>query len=128
MKNRLSYQLVTALLVAILIFLVKSFTWLPWWSFVVPIWALGIVISLRKGPVAGFPVGFITGFLIWSLTNLYYDTAINGHVLERISLLLSVHKTVVLLGAGVIGGLVTGLALHIGNSMLVHDQFDREKM
>ena len=89
---------------------------LPWWSFLVPVLIFGIVITFLRWEVAGFPVGFLSGFVIWLAVNVYFDMIYNS-VFYRLGLLLSVPKIIVLLIAGVTGGLLTALALYTGKSM-----------
>lgn len=122
MQTRIIDSLKAALLIVVLILGLKLNISLPWWGFVIPLFALGFVIRVRKWQVTAFPLGFVTGFLIWWLGNLYFDLTLNGRVLEKLALLLSIHKTVLLLGTGVMGGLVTGLSLYIGKNMILYRQ------
>ena len=91
---------------------------LPWWGFVVPVVLFGIVVTFLGWKVAGFPVGFISGFMIWLAVNVYFDIIYNS-VFYKLGLLLSVPKVIVLLIAGVTGGLLSGLALYTGKSMFL---------
>ena len=86
---------------------------LPWWSFVIPIIIFGIILSFLKWNVASFGIGFLSGFVVWFVTNLYFDRSYNS-IFYKIGLLLSVPKGVVLVISGLIGGIITGLALYSG--------------
>src|ERR1044072_5277707 len=85
------------LLIICLVWVTKSIEMLPWWSFVIPVLLFGVVISIKKWRVAGFGIGFIAGFIIWFGGNMYFDITQNGIVLQKIGLLISVPKIVVML-------------------------------
>jgi hypothetical protein len=95
---------------------------LPWWSFVIPVVILGIIITFRTWDVLIFPIGFLSGFITWFGANLYFDMTSNAIVLNKMALLLTVNKIVVLLISGLIGGLLTGLALYTGKSIIAYDK------
>jgi len=117
MKKKQSGFIITLVVIIGIVLLTKSIGVLPWWSFVVPVLLLGWVISKKQWRVAGFGTGFIAGFLIWFFGNLYFDSTLNGIVLGRIGLLIAMPKIVVLLLAGIMGGVLTGLALYAGKNL-----------
>ena len=43
----------------------QSITTLPWWTFVIPVAGLGIVIGLKKIDINFFGIGFLAGFMVW---------------------------------------------------------------
>jgi uncharacterized integral membrane protein len=90
----------------------------PWWLFVVPVfmWGAGIRFLQWRQPV--FLLGFIAGCLVWAGANMYFNSRYNN-VLNKIGLLLSVPTTLVFIGAAIIGGLLSALALYTGH-MLLH--------
>lgn len=116
MKKKTRDNIKTALLLIPLIILTRLIDALPWWAFVIPVLALGVIITLKKWEFSGFSVGWLSGFLIWICANLYFDKMLDGDILTKIGLLLSVPKIVVLLVSGIIGGLLTGLALYTGKA------------
>jgi len=122
MKKRMRDNIKTIILIIPLIILTRLPEALPWWSFVVPVMILGIIITLKKWEVSGFMIGFLPGFLIWVGANLYFDAMLPGDVLKKIGLLLSVPKIIVLLISGITGGLVTGLALYTGKAMVYKEK------
>ena len=124
MKNRRSDNIKTILLTVVILLLTRIIGSLPWWSFVVPVTIFGVVITIKKWEVSGFAAGFAAGFLTWLGANLFFDLSSNGIVLTRIGLLISVPKIVVLLISGMIGGLLTGLALHTGQSIVAEEQVE----
>jgi len=91
---------------------------LPWWSFVLPVMILGVILTLKKWNFRGFAVGFAAGFIIWAGASLYFDWSFDGSILNKIGLLLFVPKVIVLLLSGLTGGLLAGLALYAGKTMV----------
>lgn len=122
MKKKTRDNIKTALLLITLIILTRLIDILPWWSFVIPVLILGIVIRLKKWEVSGFMVGWLSGFLLWIGANMFFDATLQGDVLQKIGLLLSVPKIIVLLVSGIIGGLLTGLALYTGRAIVYKQQ------
>jgi hypothetical protein len=116
MKKKTRDNIKTALLLIPLIILTRLIDTLPWWIFVIPVLALGVTITLKKWEISSFSVGWLCGFLIWIGANLYFDQMLDGDILTKIGRLLSVPKIVVLLVSGIIGGLLTGLALYTGKA------------
>ncbi len=124
MKKRRLDNLKALLLTGFLLLLTRMINSLPWWIFVIPVLTLGIVITIKKWEVSSFSVGFIAGFLVWFGANLYFDLTLNGIILGRVGLLLAVPKFVVLLISGVIGGLLTALALYTGKSIVAEKRVE----
>lgn len=116
MKKKTRDNIKTALVLIPLIILTRLIDTLPWWIFVIPVLALGVTITLKKWEISSFSVGWLSGFLIWIGANLYFDKMLDGDILTKIGLLLSVPKMIVLLVSGIIGGLLTGLALYTGKA------------
>jgi hypothetical protein len=119
MKNQALNNLIAVLILILLIVGTRMIDILPWWSFVVPVLFFGVLLGFRDSKVPGFAIGFLSGFVVWFGVNWYFDITYNGLVLSKIGLLLSLPKIAVLLIAGIIGGLLTGLALLSGKSVFV---------
>jgi hypothetical protein len=118
MKNSIVRNIVILIVTIALIFAVRMIEALPWWSFVVPIFILGVLAAKGfKWEIPGFTLGFLAGFIVWFGVNWYIDNANGSIVMNRLAQLLSINKWLVLLGAGVIGGLLSGLALSAGEQM-----------
>lgn len=117
MRKQHADTIKTIALVFLLILLTRNIDIFPWWSFVIPVLILGAVIGVKKWQVPGFATGFICGFIVWFGLNWYFDLTQNGIVLSKVGQLLSVPKIVILLMAGIIGGVLTGLALYAGKTM-----------
>jgi hypothetical protein len=110
------------LIIIILVVLIRMIGILPWWSFVIPVIILGMVITFRAWHVSGFIVGFLSGLITWIGVNLYFDLTSNGIILNRIGLLLMMPKIIVILISGLIGGILTGLALYTGQNIMVYSE------
>lgn len=122
MKKRTLDNLKTLVISSLLVFLLPRFEFLPWWSFTVPVVLLGVVIKLKRWNVGSFSMGFLAGFLVWFGSNLYFDFTLSSSVLNKISLILSIPKILILLASGILGGLLTGLSLYTGKKMLTQDE------
>src|SRR4051812_7862795 len=118
MKN----NIIVFTLCVLLICITQQFSVLPWWSFVIPILLLGAVFSYKGWRISAFSAGALAGFLVWSGGNLYSDIISHGLVLDKIALLLSVPKIILVLAAGIAGGLLTGIALFTGQATFANTQ------
>ncbi|QIH33428.1 hypothetical protein [Sphingobacterium sp. DR205] len=118
MKKNRKKQIVILIIIIIIELLVGRIDTLPWWFFVVPVMIFGIFIAYRKVNIGTFTTGFIAGFVVWYLGNIYYDISGSGLMLKRMADLLFVPKTIFLLATGLIGGVMTGLALYTGKKTL----------
>lgn len=86
----------------------------PWWSFVIPLFILGLFIQHKKWNVNSFMIGFLAGFIIWFGATLYFDTKNNSLILDKIGVLLSLNKILIMILSGCIGGLLAGVSLLTG--------------
>ena len=120
MKKSLKYSLLTILIIMLTTWLIRMMDWVPWWGFIIPVMALGIVIRMRRWEVPAFGTGFIAGFLLWFGASLYFSITLNDIISAKIGILLSVPKIIVFLISGVISGILTGLALYTGKCLLTY--------
>lgn len=116
-KNRKNWIIILFSIIIIEL-IVGKIDILPWWSFVAPIMFLGILIGYKKVNITTFTTGFTAGFIVWSLGNIYFDISGSGLMIKRMASLLYIHKAVFLLTTGLIGGLLTGLALYTGKTVM----------
>jgi hypothetical protein len=88
---------------------------LPWWSFILPVILLGGVASWLRWKVWYFFIGFVTGFVCWTGAFLCFHIAFQAPFSNN-DQDLSIWA---MLGvSGLIGGLLTGLALYTGKSII----------
>jgi hypothetical protein len=100
----------------LLLTLLPNVPFIPWWSFVVPVFILGIIIARRRWKVKSFAVGFITGFITWFSATLYFDFLYHGGLTHKLG------KAVLLSSfclSGLICGLLTGLSLYVGKCIFI---------
>lgn len=122
MKNYIKYNLITLLIVSIIVLVFESIVLIPWWIFIIPVVLLGSILSHFQCKINSFPIGFITGFLIWSSMNYFLSLSGNGIVLTKIGLLLSSSTLIVILISGIIGGILVGLALYVGTNIISNNR------
>lgn len=91
--------------------LVKLVEIIPWWSFIVPVLLIGILVSRRYKKVASFAIGFWAGFLVWIGALIFFHVSYDGVLLDK----TGAGKFVVPVLSGLVGGVLTGWALYIGS-------------
>jgi len=118
MKSRLIKNILVIVVCCIVIVSLGNIDLLPWWIFLLPVMIVGYSLTLLKLNLNAFILGFISGFLIWFCGNLLFDVQYNGFILVKLSDLLHVHRILLLFASGVIGGVITGLAMYVGQNIL----------
>jgi hypothetical protein len=122
MKKYIRRNFKALLILFALVSLTMLMDFLPWWSFVVPVLIFGMMISLKGWHVSTFGVGFLCGFLIWSGGSVFFHLSLGGIVMPKMGVLFSVPPIIILIASGIIGGLLTGLALYTGKSVFFKAQ------
>jgi hypothetical protein len=102
-----------AILFAVLIFM-GSLHFLPWWSFSVPVFLLGVLLPLKKWKVSAFLWGFIAGFMAWLLSTIYFEIIYDGEIMKSVANVMKVKPYLLHPAIGLIGGLLTGLGVYSG--------------
>ena len=118
MKARPIQNILVIVICSIVLVLFGNIEFLPWWSFLLPVMILGYAFSLLKWNLNAFILGFASGFLIWSGGNFLFDVQYNGFILSKLANLLGGAKILLLLGSGLIGGVITGLAMYVGVNII----------
>ncbi|WPQ62318.1 hypothetical protein SIO70_28570 [Chitinophaga sancti] len=115
MDTKVKYiNLKTGIVLLAILLLTRLADQLPWWIFIVPVLITGIVITWRKWPVNCFWVGFLSGFIAWTSASIYFHLRSDGRLLDRFGILAGM---IIVAGSGLVGGLMTGLALYTGKSI-----------
>lgn len=91
---------------------------IPWWSFLIVVVLFGYITTILKWKVAAFTIGFLSGLVIWIGANIYFHIIFGGTAFEKMGQVMFVPGALVILLSGVIGGLLTGLALYTGKSVV----------
>lgn len=116
MKNNLVDNLKTLVCLLLLMPLAMMIKGIPWYSFLIVVSLFGFIITILKWKVTAFSIGFLSGLLVWIGANIYYHIIFGGTVFEKLAKVMFIPQFVVFLLSGVIGGLLTGLALYTGQS------------
>ena len=119
MKTKKIDNLKSLLTLLVITLVVRLLPGIPWWSCVVPVIVAGLIMKLRHWQTSFFGIGFLAGFLLWSIANLYFDIKYPGDILTSVGSLLFLPKIGVITISGIIGGLLTGLAFYTGKSIIV---------
>jgi hypothetical protein len=102
-----------AILFSVLIFM-SLLDFLPWWSFSVPVFLLGVLLPLKKWKVPPFLWGFIAGFMAWLLSTIYFEIIYDGEIMKSVADVMKVKPYLLHPAIGLIGGLLTGLGVYSG--------------
>lgn len=119
MKNMGLKNLVVLIVISGLIIIAGLIENLPWPSFVIPVIILGAVTKYLKWEMYSFQIAFLSGFLVWFIFNSFTSLFNNDIVMDKISGLIQLPKTIVLMFSGIIGGLLTGLSFYTGRAIFV---------
>jgi hypothetical protein len=105
------------LTIAILILVsisIQLLTILPWWSFLIAVFLLGMILPLKKWNVSAFLIGFASGFLAWSLSTFYFEIVYKSEIINTVAKMISVPYILLYIIIGIMGGLPSGLAFYSG--------------
>jgi hypothetical protein len=119
-NTRLKQSLTAAGILLLVIVATKALSAIPWWSFVISVMLLGMVLKWARYDIPYFMIGFVTGFLLWLGANAYFDMTMPGLVFEKLGKILSVPKIAIMVISGVMGGLLSGLAFYTGKQLFLN--------
>jgi hypothetical protein len=107
-------KIITLTILIIVLIIMDTLDFLPWWSFLLPVFLLGILLPLQKWKVCPFLWGFIAGFSVWLLCTIYFEITYKGEIMHPIAKMIKVTPFLLHLIIGFIGGLLTGLGVYSG--------------
>ncbi|MGB3464533.1 MAG: hypothetical protein WBA74_04655 [Cyclobacteriaceae bacterium] len=107
-------KILTVLGLIAIVIVISPLELLPWWSFLVPVFFLGLLLPLKKWAVLPFVTGFSSGFIAWVFSTLYFEITFQGEIIKSISTLMELTTILIYLAIGLIGGLLVGLAVYAG--------------
>lgn len=110
MKNRI--VLIAIISVVSVAFELMNF--LPWWSYLIPCFLLGVALPFRKWKTKPFMCGFISGLLTWGLAAFVFEFIYEGEVTQITAEIIGIHSIALNLFVGVVGGILCGLAVLSG--------------
>jgi hypothetical protein len=82
---------------------------------VVPAFFIGIYMAKKEVTKMPFLTGFLAGFIVWAGATLFFHLQYGGNTLDVLSGLLGMKKPMSITMIGVLGALLTGLAVLAGN-------------
>ena len=117
MKKSKFIKLLVFFVAIVLIVIAGMISSLPWWSFTVPLFLLGVFIDHCQWVIKSFWTGALAGFLTWGGALIFYEQKYDSMILKKIGEVMSVDKMVLVLLSGCIGGVLAGLALYTGTKV-----------
>ncbi len=115
MKTKIIFITLNLLLSVI----ISNIEFLPWWSFLVMSFFMGLIYTKREKNINSFICGFVSGFANWFLASLFFHVLYEGILMEKVSSILLVPTFILFAGIGVISGILNGLACYSGYSLFV---------
>jgi hypothetical protein len=103
-----------AIVAFVTIILIQWLNVISWWSFLIPVFVIGILVGWKKLKVESFLCGFIAGFFAWILPTIFYEYVYEGAIMQQIADMIQLPYFLLLLIIGIIGGVTSGLALYSG--------------
>jgi hypothetical protein len=107
-------KLITLAILIIVLIITGTLDFLPWWSFLIPIFLMGMLLPFQKWKVYPFLWGFIAGFMVWVLSTAYFEINYSGEIMHTVSKIMKIKPYLLHLSIGLIGGLLTGLGIYTG--------------
>ena len=114
MRNKLIDNIKALILTVLAVLSGEILTSLPWWSFLVVVVIVGAVLKGLNVTFNAFLIGLVSGFLIWFGFSAYHDSVAYQSTVVLIGAIMNYPKALILVSSGLIGGLLSGLALHTG--------------
>ena len=105
---------IVMLVLSILTILVRLIEDLPWWAFVFPCAIVGSMIHQMNWKIPHIFTGFITGFILWPLLNIFFHFKYDGLLLSKVGLF---YGFIGLMVSGFLTGLLMALTISIGYSI-----------
>jgi hypothetical protein len=116
MRGRSFNSLKATGLVVLIILITGQADMLPWWSFIIPVLFLGVLIAIFDWDVRTVAAGFAGGCIAWPVANFVFHIAFRGHILFRFGWPAGIGLLIL---SGVVCGLVTGFALYSGKCVVL---------
>ncbi|MEO1516977.1 MAG: hypothetical protein AAFV95_18280 [Bacteroidota bacterium] len=93
---------------------IQLLAFLPWWSFAALCFLLGATLPFRSWNAPPFGIGFLSGCCLWIGATLWYQPSFGESLLASLGQNFGVPSFALLLCIGVLGGLLSGLAVYAG--------------
>lgn len=106
--------IITFLVVAVIVVFVPLFDCIPWWTFLIPLFILGVALPLQKWRVHAFLTAFSAGLCAWLGATVYFEMSYDGQIVEIASGIAELDTWLLYIIIGLIGGVLSGLAFYSG--------------
>jgi hypothetical protein len=103
----------------ILVVITESVTIIPWWSFLIVSLLMGLLFSKKNLSIPPFVCGFVSGFINWFASSLFFHYSYNGLLMQKIAPVFFLPNILLIIAIGVICGLLNGLACYTGYTVFV---------
>ena len=94
--------------------LVQLIPFLPWWSFLLVIFFLGVIIPFKSWKVSPFTSGFFAGFAVWTGATFFFETIYGGEIIDKMGKMFYINYCLLYIIIGIMGGGITGLSVYSG--------------
>jgi len=118
MRGSLLWNIINVFVIGMLITAVCVMTFLPWWSFVVVCFIYGVLLSLLKFDLYFFVGGFVAGILSWSGATFLFSYQSDSNVLVRVAPMVGLSELGLIIIAGLVCGVLTGLSVYCGGKII----------
>lgn len=99
--------------------IIENMSFLPWWSFLIMSFLMGLIYTNKEKTIRPFMVGFVSGFSNWFLASLFFHFTYDGILMNKVAHIFFVPDFVLFFTIGIIGGILNGLACFSGYSLFV---------
>ncbi len=106
--------ILTILIVSVCSIIIESIAIIPWWSYLIIVFVIGVCLPLNRWRVPSFLSGFTSGFLIWTMSTVFFEIYFKGEIMSTTAEIFGLPYIILLFSIGIIGGLLSGLALYSG--------------
>ena len=117
MKNNTYFLFINIIFITI----IQFFNALPWWSFLFITLVMGFIFTFKRWKIKPFAAGFISGSLNWSSISLFLHLHFDGLLINKIAPIFYINTPLFFVLAGIIGGILNGLASYTGYCVLVKE-------
>lgn len=98
---------------------------IPWWTYLIPCFILGIILPIKMWNAKPFNIGFLAGMITWISALYMFENIYEGDLTLITTEIILIPYLGLIIITGVIGGLLTGLAILSG--AIIAEQYGASK-
>ena len=99
--------------------IIENLSFLPWWSFLIVSFLMGVIYTKKEKSIRPFMAGFIAGFTNWLFASLFFYYQFDGILMDKVAHIFFLPSSILFFVIGIIGGVLNGLACFSGYSLFV---------